>query len=308
MRASIAVVVVRWRGGDEVDRCLRSVLEHGGPRVSQVMLVDSGSADGGAERLAASFPDITVLPLTENRSFAYAANQGVAASSTELVLLLNPDVCLHPGCLDCLADHLAAHPRLAGAVPLLRNPDGSSQHQWQLRRLPTPWRLATGRSGAPAFAAAPLRACTVLQPAAAAWLLRRSVWDALAGFDPDYAPAWWEDVDLCRRLEARRSTPGFPAIQGFQVVPDAQMTHEGGSSLANLSPRAFGAAYYHNLLRYSERFCPSRLVLIRVGLCLSLLIKALRGADRAAHLALISSVLAYPGHRQGAPTGSTRAR
>ncbi len=76
MNCDIRAVVVRWRGGDEVRRCLLSLMELGGERLNRVVLVDSGSGDGGAEGLAAKFPDVEVIALTENHGFAHAADRG----------------------------------------------------------------------------------------------------------------------------------------------------------------------------------------------------------------------------------------
>jgi GT2 family glycosyltransferase len=284
--STIAVVVVRWRGGDEVDRCLGSLLADGGPRLHEVVLVDSGSGDGGAARLAAAFSEVRVIALPENRSFAWAAGQGVAATSSQYLLLLNPDTEITPGSLDTLAGFLDQHPEVAGAVPRLTGLDGTSQQRWQLRRLPSVLRLATGLPGAPAFPGGiGTEPVEVEQPAAAAWLLRRSLWQALDGLDPDYAPAWWEDVDLCARLAHGLREHRLPAGSGFWVVPAAVIRHHGGSSLAALGDHAFLLAFHRNLLRYAGRHHPHRLRLIRGGLRLSLLLRAmLRPGRRQAYL------------------------
>ncbi len=273
----VAAVVVRWRGGDEVARCLAALLAHGGARLGEVVLVDSGSGDGGGEALAARFPDVRLLALTENRGFAAAASAGVAASRGALVLLLNPDTELTAGALNTLAGFLDTHNDAAGAVPLLEGLDGASQHRWQLRRLPSPFRLALGLPGAPAFSRPPTRPTPVEQPAAAAWLVRRQAWDALGGFDAAFAPAWWEDVDFCARLAARGG--------GFWVVPAARVRHAGGSSVASLSDADFLAAYYRNLLRYAERYHPRWSGAIRRGMELTTRVRAaLRPGRRAAYL------------------------
>jgi GT2 family glycosyltransferase len=47
------------------------------------------------------------------------------------------------------------------------------------------------------------RSQDVEQPAAACLLVRREAFDAVGGFDHGYHPAWFEDVDFCRRLRAR---------------------------------------------------------------------------------------------------------
>jgi GT2 family glycosyltransferase len=275
---AIAVVVVRWRGGDEVDHCIASLLSNGGERLSDVVLVDSGSGDGGAERLATAFPQVEVIALPENRSFAWAAGQGVAATSAEYLLLLNPDTTVPPDSIDTLAGFLDQHPDAAGAVPLLESPDGSLQHRWQLRRLPSLLRLATGLPGAPAFPTGVGSAPQVVeQPAAAAWLLRRCVWDELGGLDPCFAPAWWEDVDLCQRLHH----------SGLRlwVVPAARVKHVGGSSLSHLDDSRFLIAYHSNLLRFVHRHHSRWIRLIRAGVRLSLLLRAaFRPARRDAYL------------------------
>ena len=281
----VAAVVVRWRGGNEVDRCLRSLLDHGGSRLARVMLVDSGSGDGGAERLAAAFSDIEVFALDENRSFAHAANAAVSAASEELILLLNPDTEVLQGAIATLIAALERRPTAAGVVPQLLNPDGTSQHRWQLRQLPTVFRLATGLSGAPTFSRPPERDSRVEQPAAAAWLVRRDVWQALDGFDEAFAPAWWEDVDFCARLLARLADREFPEREGFVVVPGARIFHHGGSSVSQLEDAAFLTAYHRNLLRYAARHRPEHLEIIARALRFSLSFKALlRPTRRQAYI------------------------
>jgi len=289
-------VVVRWRGGNEVDRCLRSLLRHGGPTLDRIVLVDSGSGDGGAERLAAAFPEVEVVALAVNRSFATAAMEGVARTSSPCVLLINPDAEVPPGAVDALSNELAGRPDAAGMVPLLIDQDGVPQDRWQLRRLPTPTRLALGRGGAPQFPhGPPTLQSPVEQPAAACWMLRRGVWDALGGLDAEFAPAWWEDVDFCARLSrldhGARTTSG-----GFWVAPEARVVHDGGSSLASLTDADFLTAYYRNLLRYAERHHRARIGPIRAGLMLSLRVRALaRPSRRSAYLAALRSLGGSPG-------------
>ncbi len=292
---TVAAVVVRWRGGDEVDRCLRSLLAERGSGLGRIVLVDSGSGDGGAERLAASYPDVDVIALAENRSFAHAANTGVAAITDDLIFLLNPDTEVEAGAVATLIEALEQRPRTAGAVPLLINRDGSPQHRWQFRRLPTVARLATGRSGAPAFSSPPAASAAAVQPAAAAWLVRRGVWRALGGLDESFVPAWWEDVDFCARLAHRLGADDFPSDEGFVVVPRARVRHRGGSSLAELDRAAFLTAFCGNLLRYAAIHHPENLPLVRIGLGWSLAGRALvRPRQSGAYLAARRAIRRFP--------------
>ncbi len=275
----VSAVVVRWRGGTEVERCLGSLLELD-DAPAEIVLVDSGSGDGGAERLGRLFSAVRIEALDSNPGFAGAADHGVSVTGSPLVLLLNPDTEVLGGALQSLADHLGANPGTAGVVPLLENPDGSTQHRWQLRHLPTWKDLAVGRPGRAAFGRAPDRPVGVAQPAAAAWMIRREAWDALGGLDRSYFPAWWEDVDFCTRLDRRLNEPGFPWNQGWHVVPDARIRHLGGSSVAGLGRRAFLEAYHRNLLRYARIHHPDRLPVIRRGLRLSLIVRGILRPSR----------------------------
>ena len=290
VNSAVHAVIVRWRGGDEVSRCLRSLLDFGGPRLERIVMVDSGSGDGGAKRLAAEFPDVSVIALAENHGFAHAADRGATEGEAPLLLVLNPDIEITPGALEALVSLLDERPQVAGAVPLLEDIDGGSQHRWQLRDLPTVSRLACGLPGAPAFSAPPTRPVEVAQPAAAAWLVRRSVWETLGGLDPTFAPAWWEDVDFCARLRARLGGAEFPYDEGFVVQTAAHLRHAGGSSVAALGDAAFLTAYYRNLLRYTARHHPGRFRFVRRGLRFSLATRALlRPSRRPAYKAALEA-------------------
>ena len=291
MNSVIRAVVVRWRGGDEVRRCLLSLMELGGERLNRVVLVDSGSGDGGAERLATSFPDVEVIALAENHGFAHAADCGSREGNEDLLFVLNPDTELTEGALDTLATFLDQHHRAAGVVPLLEDENGNPQYRWQLRSLPTTARLALGLPGSSAFSGPPSHPAPVPQPAAAAWMVRRTVWEALGGLDPTFTPAWWEDVDFCARLTERFDEADFPCTEGFWVEPAAHISHIGGSSVSSLGDAAFLTAYYRNLLHYATRHHAQRAGFIRRGLSLSLRGRMiLRPSRRAGYKAAISAI------------------
>jgi len=170
----------------------------------------------------------------QNLGFAGGANRGVASARAPLVLLLNPDARPQPGALDRLLECFASYPEAAGVVPRLVGPDGESQHRWQLRPLPSPVDLllhAFFRPGPLGPEEPPARGTAIEQPAAAALALRREALLEIGGLDESFYPAWFEDVDLARRLAAR----------GRRLVyePAAELVHEGGASLGALGYDGF---------------------------------------------------------------------
>ena len=105
---------------------------------------------------------------------------------------------------------------------------------------------ATGREGR---AAGVSRVREVEQPAAAFWVLRRAAWVSIGGFDEQFHPAWYEDVDFCQRLRQA----------GWKMLfyPDCEVWHEGGVAARELGHRRFTDIYYGNLLKYLRKHHPS---------------------------------------------------
>lgn len=279
----LSVVVVRWKNGPELRNCLESLLRAEGSAPMEIILVDSGSGDGGVEELRRDYPSVRMIELEENLGFGAAANRGVGLGSQPFIALLNPDTRMPVGSLRALVEGLG-NSRAAGVVPLMSSPEGKSQARWQLRRLPRLWDLCCGRSGSPVSRnSLPAGRREIPQPAAAAWLLRREIWDLLEGFDERFRPAWWEDVDFCFRLRQLVETGEIET--GFLLLENISVLHEGGSSLESMDRVEFLEIYCRNLLRFSKKHLPNRFGLIRSCLrfklrVLSLWTPGLRGISK----------------------------
>ena len=193
----------------------------------RVVVVDSGSSDGGAA-VAAEW-GAEVVRLDGNRGFGAGSNAGIEMVSEPVTAFVNPDVELLDDGLARLADDALAGGALL--APRLLNADGSVQDSAHplpgrvgsllpavgpRRLLPTrfePWRGDRPRSVGWAVAA-----CVVG---------RTDELCALGPFDPD-AFLFYEDMELC--LKARRS--------GIATVyrPDVSVRHLGGTSTARALP------------------------------------------------------------------------
>ena len=85
----------------------------------------------------------------------------------------------------------------------------------------------------------------VEQPAAACLMISRSALESIGGFDEYFYPAWFEDVDLCRRI---RNQGGR-----IQYRPEAVFLHQGGYSLQRLEYQNFLESFYSNQIRYFRK-------------------------------------------------------
>jgi GT2 family glycosyltransferase len=275
----LSAVIVNWNSGDYLAQLLDS-LESFREALREVIVVDNGSTDS-SRRAAAGRRWVVSLNNESNTGFAAAANQGIRSALGAYVALLNPDVRVGEPALRELCTALEQAPAAAIVCGTLVGEDGRPQHRFQIRNLPTLRSvisdalfldellelagLGPNLTPAPGF---------VEQPAAAFWVLRKSVWERLGGFDENFFPAWFEDVDFCRRLRD----------QGHQILwlPDWEAIHRGGLSLDVMGYRHFVRVYYGNLLKYWRKHHGRTLPLVWLPVKLGVLARlAISGARRA---------------------------
>ena len=222
-----------------------------------VTVVDNASTDGTVEqvrRRTVVNPRVKLIANRDNRGFAGAANQGFDATAGDPILLLNPDVRLRTS-LSPLIQACREHGLGAGQ---LTGSDGRAQAGFTIRRFPTPASLAFELLGINRLW--PRNAANrhyrylerdlnlegpVEQPAGAFLMTRRDVWERLGGFDEDFHPVWFEDVDFCRRA--------LDAGYRIEYVPRVRAEHTGGHSVRQLPAVRMEVYWYDSLLRYGAK-------------------------------------------------------
>src|SRR5262245_15747118 len=107
---SVSVVIPTYNCGRLVTEAVDSVLGQTVPP-AEVIVVDDGSQDDTAERLAAYAGRVRYLR-QENQGVAAARNCGVAASGGEVVAFLDADDVWHPRKLEFQLAALDRHPGL----------------------------------------------------------------------------------------------------------------------------------------------------------------------------------------------------
>lgn len=163
----------------------------------EVIVVDNASPDETPARLA-ELDSARIVLNTENRGFGPGCNQGAELARGAYVLFLNTDAMVHPGSLEPMVETLATTPWVGAVVPRYLHEDGRLQEAGAL--LAQDGTVLTyGDADNPERLRYRFRR-VVDFGGAACMLVRRAEFAALDGFDPVYAPAYYEDVDLCFRL------------------------------------------------------------------------------------------------------------
>jgi GT2 family glycosyltransferase len=184
-------------------------------RPSRVVCVDTGSTDGSAALMAAAYGEVLHLPRDTGYGAAVAAALG-SAPMTGWVWLLHDDVAVEPTTLQALLEHAATSP---SAVLL-----GPKARDWNDPRVLVEVGLTTDAAGHRETGLERREydqgqhdaVRDVLAVGTAGALVRRDVWDAVGGLDPEL-PVFRDDLDLGWKVNA--------AGHRVVVVPQARVRH-----------------------------------------------------------------------------------
>lgn len=277
----VTLIVVTWNSERWIGRCLRAIPAACEGLSYEVVIYDNASTDATLAQVGEA--DLQQVVRSErNDGFAAGVNRAATMSTGRYVFLLNPDCELAPRALTTLLEFLDAHPNAAAAAPLLSGDDGDDQREFQLRELPTLRSLASEvllhrKASHHEYRDLDLtRPQRIEQPAAAALLIRRSVFDEVGPLDEQFSPAWFEDVDYCQRL-ARAGKEVF-------VVPAARARHFGGASLEHMPFAEFVDVWYRNMVRYARKWMtPGEAEAVRWAIIAGMLLRCVAAAIGLAH-------------------------
>jgi GT2 family glycosyltransferase len=246
----VSIVIVNWNSDGLLERCIRS-LRNNAPGC-QIVIVDNASTDASLD-FCVEVENIHILRNNNNIGFAAACNLGWKASTGAHVLFLNPDTEAYPDSIRSLEHVLIKDSSVWAAGGRLISPSGESAAY--LRPFPTIWRVAREmllideilpidkrRSNAFNNSALPI---DIDQPAAACLMVSREALEKIGGFDEMFYPAWFEDVDLCRRIWNRGGR--------IQYHPAACFLHHGGYTLKRLTNQTFLEIFHSNQIRYFQK-------------------------------------------------------
>ncbi|GAC1440742.1 MAG: hypothetical protein NVSMB51_20430 [Solirubrobacteraceae bacterium] len=217
----VSIVIPTYSEADDLRRCLTSIRRDGCRTWQREVIVVLNGLDTelrGRELLGG----VRTLRSPVNLGYGGGCNLGAAAARGEFLVFLNDDIEVHEGWLDALVQALDEQPWAGIAGARVLSEDGSLQEAGAII-----WSdgltHGVGR-GAPPGAGAFRYRRVVDYCSGCALIVRRTVWDAVGGFDERYAPAYYEDVDLC--LGAR--------ALGHATVyePAAEVTHREHGTLA----------------------------------------------------------------------------
>lgn len=254
----LSIVIVNYNTRDKLRDCIISILHKQGDLDLEIIVVDNGSKDGSAAMLREYTPEITLIqPEVGNAWFSGGNNIGVEASTSDYVLILNPDTIIQTNSLQTMLRYMQDNPEVGALTCKMQYPDGAYQQTCSMR--PEYIDLVLGYSFVGALLA-PYRNKRRQQMWYADWerntvksvevipgsnmFCRRELLMQLGTFDTDMRLYFVED-DLCQRI---RDTGA-----DIRFIPDTLILHWEHASVEQVQ-RLASRIYFQDLLTYCRKY------------------------------------------------------
>lgn len=246
----LSIVIINWNSRDFLRDCLASIEQNRPPFPYEVVVIDNASYDGAAEMVQRDFPAVRFLQSPDNLGFARGNNRAAAGATGRVLLFLNPDTRLLGSVLADMMACLHSFPDAGILGCRILNADGTVQTT-AIQAFPTllnqlldaeVLRARFPRSAL--WGMAPLfspdkKPVPVDMISGACLMIRRDVFDRIAGFSSDYF-MYSEDVDICKKA--------LGAGWKSYYLPTASIIHLNGQS----TKKQF--SYFSTVVQRQSRF------------------------------------------------------
>jgi GT2 family glycosyltransferase len=291
-----SAIIVTYNSAASIAPCLEALARED----CEIVVVDNASRDETVqlvEEFVAWHP-VRLLANSENLGFAAALNQAARETSGDVLLVLNPDTIAEPAAVKALLECI----EVTGAVAAggaLSEAEGQPARGFAFRRLPTLAsllcevmlvnRIWPGNPVSRRYRCLDAdysQQQQVEQPAGACLAITRPAWQSIGGFDAQFFPVWFEDVDLCKRL--------LDSDGKIIYCPAARFRHSGGHSVGKLPFRDKQVFWYGSMLRYARKhFSSGQVVILRAGIVAGMLLRSIAAVFGARQAPLGETLSAY---------------
>jgi len=237
--------------------CLRSLFREVDLTRNEIIVVDNASTDETQRMLAQLGTRVRVIRNADNKGFVEACNQGAAAALGDFLVFLNNDTIVQPDWLSSLVETARADKTVGAVGSMLVFPDGRLQEAGGIV-----WRDATAHLYGYGEHPEDLRfnfRREVDYCSGASLLVPKDLFDSFGGFDMRYAPAYYEDTDLCMSVRAANRKVVFQPLSKaihFEGATAGRNTNTGFKRFQEINRQKFFDKWRTVLER--EHFSPEK--------------------------------------------------
>ncbi|HVP38450.1 MAG TPA: glycosyltransferase, partial [Candidatus Saccharimonadales bacterium] len=255
MEPTASILMVCHNHLDHTRACLERLAEVTPAELYELVVVDNGSTDGTRawlERRRAELPPgrLTVVPSDTNLGFVDGNNLAAQHSRGAYLVFLNNDTLPAPGWLEALLELPRTDPSVGAVGAKLLNADGTLQEAGGIL-FSDGTGCNYGRGSDPEHPEFQY-VREVDYGSGACLLVRAELFRQLGGFDRRFAPAYFEDADLCfavRRAGLRVVYQPGAVVVHFEGVTAGRDTASGFKRFQEINRPKFTAKWAAELAR-----------------------------------------------------------
>ncbi|MEJ7848068.1 MAG: glycosyltransferase [Pyrinomonadaceae bacterium] len=239
-----SIIIPVFNKAEFTFQCLRSIFQEVDLTKNEIIIVDNASSDTTRQMLDHLGGRVRVIRNITNKGFVEACNQGAAAAAGKFLVFLNNDTIVKSNWLKALIETVKADETVGAVGSMLIYPHGHLQEAGGIV-----WRDASAfaygwgenpQDGRFNFVR------EVDYCSGASLFIKKSLFDKLGGFDMRFAPAYYEDTDLCMSVRAA----------GFKVIyqPASQVIHIEGATAGTSTQGGFKRFQEINRYKFAEKW------------------------------------------------------
>jgi GT2 family glycosyltransferase len=115
----LSIIITHHRTPVLLKLCLKSIQENIGDIEHEIIVVDSQAEPATQEIIEEKFPQIKLIPFSENIGYAKLVNRGIKASQGEYILILNADILILKESISQMLEYIKSHPQVGIIGPQL---------------------------------------------------------------------------------------------------------------------------------------------------------------------------------------------
>ncbi|MDQ8733423.1 glycosyltransferase [Paenibacillus sp. LHD-38] len=235
-----SIILVTYNKLEYTKQCVESIRRHTQRGCYELIIVDNGSTDKMVD-WAKSESDIIFIETESNAGFPKGCNQGLAAASGDLLLLLHNDTIVTPGWLDGLKRCLFSDDRIGAVSPVT-----NSATYWT--SIPVTYKTVEEMElFASALHAIPDRTRWEERVKLAGYclLMRREAWERVGPLDESFGIGSFENDDYGLRLR----------LAGYKLMLCGDVfIHHFGSITFGSEPELFQRTFRKNENLFMEKW------------------------------------------------------
>ncbi len=251
----IAVVILNWNGQKLLEQFLPSIIKFSQEFV--IYVADNASTDESIIYLKNNFPNVKIIQNSQNFGFARGYNEALKNINADVFALVNSDIEVTENWLQPIVEKFEKSPKVAVIQPKIKDFKNKEYFEYAgaaggyIDKYGYPFCVGRIFDSVEKDTSQYNQCGEIFWASGACFFIRKSVFEEMNGFDPDFF-AHQEEIDLCWRIFNK----------GYKIEYNSKsiVYHVGGATLQQSNSQKTFLNFRNSLLMLTKNLPKSTLL------------------------------------------------